>query len=125
MRCWAIRQALIPAGEWRPLSKRLIGFPVVQLLVGEQDGFLHLLLALLVWITLVLVPLWMMLWLLIGYLPAQDESVLAWQRVALTLDAFAGWPQSGQIGVRRNRESLLERHEPRADVIVLQAAVYP
>lgn len=77
------RMELTPSGEWRPLSRRLIGFPMAQVLVGEQDGFLHLLLALLVWITLVLVPLGIMLWLLIGYLRAQDEN--AWRPIGRTI----------------------------------------
>jgi uncharacterized protein YjbI with pentapeptide repeats len=68
--------------------ERLANIPFVHMLVGRQhDPFLRGLLAFMVWITVVALPLSLLLWAQIAFLPFHDPDITWGQRIAVFLDA--------------------------------------
>lgn len=66
------------------LQKRLVNFPLIQLLSGPQrDRFMRLVLILITWITVIVLPLWLLLWAQIRFLPYHDVYITWGQRLAV------------------------------------------
>jgi len=102
LRVFAQASAVLPAEEAESLRKRLINFPAVQMLAGLQyDRFIQWVLALIVWITVLVLPLALLLWAQLRFLLYHDEYITWVQRTAVLLDALMlllFWPRlvSGQ-----------------------------
>jgi len=82
------------AGKTRPdeenaLRERLNTFPFAQMLIGpQQGGIMRLVQLLIVWITIIVLPLGLLLWVQFGYLPYHDSDVL-WEHLAtICVDAL-------------------------------------
>ena len=75
---------------------RLFSFAFTQALSGRQHfWFLKFLLTLMVWITIIWLPLGLLIGLQVGFLAYHDGDILFWQRFAIGLDlVFLGvfWP---------------------------------
>ena len=70
------------------LRRRLYNFPFIHMLIGHQyDRFMQLVLALIVWITVIALPLGLLLWAQIAFLPYHDPDITWGQRLAVMLDA--------------------------------------
>ncbi|GJM17492.1 MAG: hypothetical protein DHS20C13_28190 [Thermodesulfobacteriota bacterium] len=66
---------------------QLFAFAFTHTLSGRQHSkFLALLLILLVWITIIWLPLSILVGLQVGFLAYHSEDILFWQRIAITLD---------------------------------------
>ena len=71
---------------------RLFPFPFSHMLVGSQHGrVMRFLFALMVWVTLLLIPLLLLVWAQIRFLPYHDETVTWGQRIAVLLDLALTW----------------------------------
>ncbi len=103
----------LPAEAAESLRKRLINFPAVQMLAGLQyDRFIQWLLALVVWITVLILPLGLLLWAQIRFLPYHSEYITWWQHAAVLLDSLMllfFWPRlvSGQGAFWRWHQCLM------------------
>ncbi len=66
---------------------RLFSFPFTQVLIGRRHfWFLKFLLTLMVWITIIWLPLGLLIGLQVGFLAYHDVNILFWQRFAIGLD---------------------------------------
>jgi uncharacterized protein YjbI with pentapeptide repeats len=86
----------LPVAEGWSLRKRLLSFPLVHRLAGQHNKFMQLLFSLMVWVTVVLAPLWLLLWLQIRFLPYHDPGVTWGQRGAVLADVLlllVFWPR--------------------------------
>jgi hypothetical protein len=79
------------------LTDRLANFYYVQYLTGEGSSrFLHALSGLIMWLTAVVLPLMLLLWTQIRFLPYHSAGATWLHRLAVVIDAlliFFLWPQ--------------------------------
>jgi len=84
--------------EQMRLQERLANFPFAHMLVGRQhDGLIKLLLKVIVYTTLLVVPLMVLLWAQFGFLAHHNVAVTWGHRAAIILDClllFALWPRT-------------------------------
>ncbi len=70
---------------------RLFSFPLSQMLVCRYGRFMRSLLALVVWVTVILLPLVLLIWAQARFLPYHDEMLTWLQRAAVGLDLALLW----------------------------------
>ena len=81
--------AQLPKNDNSALRERLTNFPLVHLLSGlQQDRFMRWVSLLIVWLTLIVLPLGLLLWAQIRFLAFQDSDITWGQRAAVVLDAL-------------------------------------
>jgi uncharacterized protein YjbI with pentapeptide repeats len=87
----AIRELRDPEAA-RRLRITLFGFPFSHLLIGEPIGpVIRALMAMVVWLTLIVLPLLLLVWAQIRFLPYHDPLLTWTQRLAILLDLATLW----------------------------------
>jgi hypothetical protein len=77
----------LPEADGTTLRERLANFPLVHLLSGlSQDRFMRWISIVIVWLTLIVLPLGLLLWAQIRFLAFQDSAITWGQRGAVMLD---------------------------------------
>jgi len=73
----------------RALKARLFSFPFVQILIPRENSrIMRLVQSLMVWIAIIVLPLGLLLWVQLGFLPFHDSQVLWEHRAAIWIDAI-------------------------------------
>lgn len=76
LRVFQRESANLPDEKRLRLRKRLSNFSIVQMLAGEgHDSFIRLVLGLVVWITVLVLPLWLLVWVQLAFLLYHSETV--------------------------------------------------
>jgi uncharacterized protein YjbI with pentapeptide repeats len=87
----------LPEDQRRLLTDRLAGFYYVQYLTAQAPSrFLHGLSGLIIWLTAVVLPLMLLLWTQVRFLPFHSAAATWLHRLAVIVDAlliFFLWPQ--------------------------------
>jgi uncharacterized protein YjbI with pentapeptide repeats len=78
----------LSASQAAAFKERLFSFPFVHMLIARQhDRITRMVQAVVVWITVIVLPLWLLLWAQIAFLPYHDPEVTRWQKLAVVADA--------------------------------------
>lgn len=82
----------LTATEQEDFRVRPFPFPFSYMLIGRQRKWvMRLMLALVVWTTTILLPLFLLLWAQIRFLPFHDETITLSHRVAVAIDILLVW----------------------------------
>jgi hypothetical protein len=85
--------------EGEALWERLANFPIVQLQhdssIRQHDFFIKMVLILMVGVTVIALPLGLLLWAQIRFLPYHDSDITWGQRAAVCMDVLILWGFSG------------------------------
>lgn len=82
----------LPPQANRELRQRMFNFPYAHLLIGQHYGWpIRLVLGLIVWATIVLLPLIILLWAQNAFLPFHSFLITDSQRAALLADILVLW----------------------------------
>lgn len=70
---------------------RLFPFPIVQLLSGREKGVAPVLFGLIVWVTVICMPLVLIVAMQVRFLPYHSPAVVTWDRLAVAADVAFLW----------------------------------